>query len=106
VVAAPGVEVVALLNADVWAVTYPDAALHPRMGTPASSLDRTGEQKGEAMADPDLAAQDVIDALGSSYSQNVRAALWADAVANRLEGLAIYLLSGELPEVAIRVELK
>jgi ferritin-like protein len=28
------------------------------------------------------------------------ASLWADAVANRLQGLAIYLLSDELPEVA------
>ena len=54
------------LNADVWAVTHPDAALHPRTGPPASSLNRTGEQKGETMAGPDLAAQDVIDALGSA----------------------------------------
>jgi ferritin-like protein len=28
------------------------------------------------------------------------AGLWADAVANRLQGMAIYLLSDELPEVA------
>jgi ferritin-like protein len=52
------------------------------------------------MTDPDLAAQDVIDALDSFYCHNIVAALWADAVANRLEGLAIYLLSDELPEVA------
>jgi len=52
------------------------------------------------MTDPDLADQDVIDALDSFYCHNVVAALWADAVANRLEGLAIYLLSDELPEVA------
>jgi len=52
------------------------------------------------MTDPDLADQDVIDALHSFYCHNVVAALWADAVANRLEGLAIYLLSDELPEVA------
>lgn len=51
------------------------------------------------MADPDL-TQDVIDALDSFYCHNVAAALWADAVANRLEGLAIYLLSDEIPEVA------
>jgi ferritin-like protein len=52
------------------------------------------------MAGPDLAAQDVIDALDSFYCHNVVAARWADAVANRLEGLAIYLLSDELPGVA------
>src|SRR5215469_17722519 len=52
------------------------------------------------MTGADLAAQDVIDALDSFYCHNVLAALWADAVANRLEGLAIYLLSDELPEVA------
>ncbi len=52
------------------------------------------------MASPDLAAQDVITALDSFYCHNVVVSLWADAVANRLEGLAIYLLSDELPEVA------
>ena len=52
------------------------------------------------MTGPDLAAQDVIDALDSFYCHNVVASMWADAVANRLEGLAIYLLSDELAEVA------
>jgi ferritin-like protein len=52
------------------------------------------------MTGPDLSTKDVIDALDSFYCHNVVAALWADAVANRLEGLAIYLLSDELPEVA------
>jgi hypothetical protein len=52
------------------------------------------------MTSPDLAGQDVIDALDSFYGHNVVASLWADAVANRLEGLAIYLLSDELAEVA------
>ncbi len=52
------------------------------------------------MASPDPAVQDVIDALDSFYCHNVVAALWADAVANRLEGPAIYLLSDEIPEVA------
>jgi ferritin-like protein len=52
------------------------------------------------MASPDLPDEDVIDALDSFYCHNVVAALWADAVANRLEGPAIYLLSDELPEVA------
>jgi ferritin-like protein len=52
------------------------------------------------MTSPDLAAQGVIDDLDSFYCHNHVVALWADAVANRLEGLAIYLLSDELPEVA------
>ena len=52
------------------------------------------------MAGPDPDIKDVIDVLDSFYCHNVVAGLWADAVANRLEGLAIYLLSDELPEVA------
>ena len=52
------------------------------------------------MTGPDLDTQDVIGALDSFYCHNIVVALWADAVANRLEGLAIYLLSDELPEVA------
>src|SRR5215469_18502647 len=52
------------------------------------------------MADPDPGVQDVINELDSFYCHNVVAGLWADAVANRLEGLAIYLLSDEFPEVA------
>ena len=52
------------------------------------------------MADPDLNIKAVIDALDSFYCHNVIVSLWADAVANRLEGLAIYLLSDELLEVA------
>jgi ferritin-like protein len=48
----------------------------------------------------DLAVQGVIDALDSFYCHNVVVSLWADAVANRLEGMAIYLLSDELLEVA------
>jgi ferritin-like protein len=59
------------------------------------------------MADPDLNIKAVIDTLDSFYCHNVIVSLWADAVANRLEGLAIYLqglaiylLSDELPEVA------
>ena len=47
------------------------------------------------MASPDLTVEDVIDALDSFYCHNVVAALWADT-----EGMAIYLLSDELPEVA------
>lgn len=50
------------------------------------------------MTSPDLAVEDVSDALDSFYCHNHVVALWADAVANRLEGLAIYLLSDELPE--------
>jgi ferritin-like protein len=52
------------------------------------------------LTDPDLAAQDEIEALDSFYCHNVVVSLWADAVANRLEGMAIYLLSDELQEVA------
>lgn len=52
------------------------------------------------MAGPDTDDQDVIDALDSFYCHNIVASLWADAVANRLQGMAIYLLSDELPEVA------
>jgi ferritin-like protein len=52
------------------------------------------------MTGPDLAAQDEIGALDSFYCHNHVAALWADAVANRLEGMGIYLLSDELAEVA------
>jgi ferritin-like protein len=52
------------------------------------------------MADPDLHIKDVSDALDSFYCHNIVVSLWADAVANRLEGMAIYLLSDELPEVA------
>jgi ferritin-like protein len=48
----------------------------------------------------DLAVQGVIDALDGFYCHNVVVSLWADAVANRLEGMAIYLLSDELLEVA------
>ncbi len=52
------------------------------------------------MTSPDITVQGVIDDLDSFYCHNVVAALWADAVANRLEGMAIYLLSDDLPEVA------
>jgi ferritin-like protein len=52
------------------------------------------------MTTHDLAADDVADALDRFYCHNHVAALWADAVANRLEGLAIYLLTDELAEVA------
>lgn len=52
------------------------------------------------MTAPDLDARDVIGALDSFYCHNHVVALWADSVANRLEGTAIYLLSDELPEVA------
>jgi ferritin-like protein len=52
------------------------------------------------MTSPDGTVQNVIDDLDSFYCHNIVASLWADAVANRLEGMAIYLLSDELPEVA------
>ncbi len=52
------------------------------------------------MASPDLAGRDVIEALDSFYCHNAVVGLWADAVANRLEGMALYLLGDELQEVA------
>jgi ferritin-like protein len=52
------------------------------------------------MASPEPDVQEVIDALDGFYCHNVIVSLWADAVANRLEGPAIYLLSDEIPEVA------
>jgi ferritin-like protein len=52
------------------------------------------------MTSPDLTVQDVIDDLGGFYCHNVVASVGADALANRLEGMALYLLSDELPEVA------
>jgi ferritin-like protein len=52
------------------------------------------------MTAQDLEAEGVADALDRFYCHNHVAALWADAVSNRLEGLAIYLLSDELAEVA------
>ena len=52
------------------------------------------------MTEADLGTRDVTGALDSFYCHNHVVALWADAVANRLEGMAIYLLSDELPEVA------
>jgi len=52
------------------------------------------------MTSPDITTQGLIDDLDSFYCHNVVASLWTDAVANRLEGMAIYLLSDELSEVA------
>jgi ferritin-like protein len=62
---------------------------------------KTPGRKG-TMTSPDVTTQKVIDDLDSFYCHNIVAGLWADAVANRLEGMAIYLLSDELPEVAER----
>jgi ferritin-like protein len=41
-----------------------------------------------------------IKSLDGFYCANVVGSLWADAVANRLEGPAIYLLTDELAEVS------
>ena len=41
-----------------------------------------------------------IKTLDSFYCANVVVSLWADAVGNRLEGPAIYLLTDELSEVS------
>jgi ferritin-like protein len=59
------------------------------MSTTAARLDRRGLEAGE-----------VIRRLDGFYCYNVSVSLWADAVANRLEGPALYLLSDELAEVA------
>src|SRR5262249_32031617 len=42
----------------------------------------------------------IIRRLDGFYCYNVSVSLWADAVANRLEGIALYLLTDELAEVA------
>jgi ferritin-like protein len=48
-----------------------------------------------------MAANDIIKALDSFYCANVVTVLWADAVANRLSGSAVFLLgSEELAEIA------
>jgi hypothetical protein len=54
------------------------------------------------MTRTDPATTKIIDVPDSFYCYNVTAALWADAVINRLEGLAIFLLGDELAEVAGR----
>lgn len=45
-------------------------------------------------------ADRTVKTLDGFYCANVVAALWADAVANRLEGPAIFLLTDELAEVS------
>jgi ferritin-like protein len=60
----------------------------------------TSKIEENEMASPDLAVQDVIETLDSFYCHNVVVGLWADAVTNRLEGMALYLLGDELREVA------
>jgi len=77
----------------------------PQPGTAVAHDGHTARAAGnsrrkEPMNSPDITAQTVIDDLDSFYCHNIVASLWADAVANRLEGMAIYLLSDELPEVA------
>jgi len=52
------------------------------------------------MTRTDTTTTEIIDTLDSFYCYNITAALWADAVINRLQGLAIFLLGDELAEVA------
>ena len=55
------------------------------------------------MTRTDTATTKITDTLDSFYCFNVTAAaLWADAVINRLEALAIFLLGDELAKVADR----
>jgi ferritin-like protein len=58
------------------------------------------ELKESTMTSLTPAPSDVTGTLDSFYCHNLVVAIWADAVANRLEGMAIYLLSDELAEVA------
>jgi hypothetical protein len=48
----------------------------------------------------DVGVKDVIGSLDSSYCYNLVVMHWAEAVANRLEGPASFLLGAELEEVA------
>jgi ferritin-like protein len=59
------------------------------MSTTTARLERRG-----------LEVDEVIRRLDGFYCYNVSVSLWADAVANRLEGPALYLLADELAEVA------
>ncbi len=47
-----------------------------------------------------LDLDEVVGSLDSFYCYNVSVSLWANAVANRLAGPALYLLADELAEVA------
>jgi ferritin-like protein len=47
-----------------------------------------------------IKSEEIAVSLNGFYCANVVTALWADAVRNRLEGHAIFLLGGELEEVA------
>jgi ferritin-like protein len=59
------------------------------MSATTARLERRGLDVGE-----------IIRRLDGFYGYNVSVSLWADAVANRLEGPALYLLEDELAEVA------
>src|SRR5215510_13887198 len=61
----------------------------PDMNSATARLERRG-----------LNVSEETDALDGFYCYNVSVALWADAVANRLAGPALYLLADELAEVA------
>jgi ferritin-like protein len=67
----------------------------PRRPRPAAG-------RTELMTRTDPAATGITGALDSFYCYNITAALWADAIINRLEGLAIFLLGDELAEIAGR----
>ena len=59
------------------------------MSATTARLERRGLDVGE-----------IIRRLDGFYGYNVTVSLWADAVANRLAGPALYLLADELTEVA------
>jgi hypothetical protein len=59
-------------------------------------------RKDELTTRTDTAAAEIIDAQDSFYCYNITAALRADAVISRVEGLPIFLLGDELAEIADR----
>ena len=63
---------------------------------------RNHDSASVLMTRTDTATTKITDILDSFYCYNIAAALWTDAVINRLEGLAIFLLRDELAEVADR----
>src|SRR5215468_6804458 len=77
----------------IWADT-PPARQRPMRGDPDMSATTARlERRG-------LKASEITRRLDGFYCYNVSVALWADAVANRLAGPALYLLADELAEVA------
>jgi ferritin-like protein len=62
--------------------------------------DRTTTPGVNTVSTTTFDTDETIKTLDGFYCANVVASLWADAVANRLEGPAIFLLTDELGEVS------